>query len=107
MRMQILNHWATRKLQNVTNFEFLISWVSRLNLAQIIFWGREKNVKKKKKRTYKLRIGTSLLGPVAKLCTSNTGEKSLIPDGGTRIPHAAQCGQKKKKKKKLTDCIPC
>ena len=78
-----------------------------MSLAQIMFWGREKNVKKKKKRTYKLRIGTSLLGPVVKLCTSNAGEKSLIPGGGTRMLHAAQCGQKKKKKEYLTDCIAC
>ena len=40
-----------------------------------------------------------MLGPVVKLCTSNAGEKSLIPGGGTRMPHAAQCGQKKKKKR--------
>ena len=52
MRVQRLNNWGTRKLQNVTNFEFLISWVSRLNLAQIIFWGRENNVKKKNKREF-------------------------------------------------------
>ena len=38
---------------------------------------------------------------MVKLCASNTGEKSLIPDGGTRIPHAAQYGQKKKKIKNL------
>ena len=41
------------------------------------------------------------MSPVVKLCASNTGEKSLIPDGGTRIPHAAQYGQKKKRKNLL------
>ena len=35
-------------------------------------------------------------GPVAKILPSGAGGARLIPDGGTKIPLAAQCGQNKK-----------
>ena len=38
-------------------------------------------------------------GPVVKTLPSNAGGTASIPGRGTKIPHAAQCGQKKKKKK--------
>ena len=34
------------------------------------------------------------------LDTSIAGNMGLIPSGGTKIPHATQCGQKLKKKKR-------
>ena len=35
--------------------------------------------------------------PVFKTCASNAGKMSLIPDQGTKIPHAVQCSRKKKR----------
>ena len=37
--------------------------------------------------------------PVVKTPASNAGGMGLISEWGTKIPHALQCGQKKKKKK--------
>ena len=36
---------------------------------------------------------TSQVVPWLGLCTSTAGGTSSIPDWGTKIPHAAQCGQ--------------
>ena len=44
--------------------------------------------------------GTSLAVPWLRLCTSTAGGVCSIPGWGTKILHAARCGQKKKKKKK-------
>ena len=43
--------------------------------------------------------GTSLVVQWLRLCVSNARGVGLIPGQGTKIPHAIQCGQKKKKKK--------
>ena len=37
-------------------------------------------------------------GPVLRLCGSNSREHGSIPGWGIKIPHAMQCGKKKKKK---------
>ena len=42
--------------------------------------------------------GTSLAVQWLRLHASTSGGAGLIPGRGTRIPHAAQSGQKKKKK---------
>ena len=43
-------------------------------------------------------IGTSLAVQWLRLCTSTAGGTGSIPGQGTKIPHAMQCNQKKKKK---------
>ena len=45
--------------------------------------------------------GTSLVVQWLRLCASNSGGTGSIPGQGTKSPHAAWHGQKKKKKKKL------
>ena len=40
--------------------------------------------------------GTSLAVQWLRLCTSTAGGMGLIPGQGTKIPHAAPCGQKKR-----------
>ena len=35
-----------------------------------------------------------------RFCASNAGGMGLIPGQGTEVPHAAECGQKLKKKRK-------
>ena len=45
--------------------------------------------------------GTSLVAQWLRLCASNARGVGLIPGQGTKIPHAIQCGQKKKKNKAL------
>ena len=42
--------------------------------------------------------GTSLEVQWLRLHASTAGFTGLIPDQGSKIPHAMQCGQKKKKK---------
>ena len=42
--------------------------------------------------------GTSLAVQWLRLNIPNAGGTGLIPGGGTKIPHAERCGQKKKKK---------
>ena len=42
--------------------------------------------------------GTSLVVQWLRLCASNAGVVGLIPGQGTKIPDAALCGQKKKKR---------
>ena len=46
-------------------------------------------------------IGTSLAVQWLGLLASTAGCTGLIPDRGTKIPQAAWCGQKKKKKKDI------
>ena len=41
-------------------------------------------------------VGSSLVVQWLGLCASTTGGMGSIPGGGTKIPHAAWCGQKKK-----------
>ena len=43
------------------------------------------------------RAGTSLAVQWLRLCASTAGSTGLIPGWGTKIPHAARCGQKKRK----------
>ena len=40
--------------------------------------------------------GTSLVVQWLRLCASNAGGADSIPGRGTKIPHAMQCGKKKK-----------
>ena len=42
--------------------------------------------------------GTSLAVQWLRCYASNTGGAGSIPVWGTKIPHAARCGQKKKKR---------
>ena len=49
--------------------------------------------------------GTSLAVQWLRLRTPYTGGMGLIPGQGTKILHAAWCGQKKKKKEKTTDLL--
>ena len=44
---------------------------------------------------FKKYSGTSLVVQQLRLCTSTAGGMGLISDGGTKILHDAQCGQKK------------
>ena len=44
-------------------------------------------------------MGTSLAVRWLRLCAPNAGAVDLIPGGGNKIPQAAPCDQKKKKKK--------
>ena len=46
-------------------------------------------------------MGTSLVVQWLRLHAANAGGTGSIPGGGTKIPHAAWCGQKVKKKKKV------
>ena len=55
-------------------------------------------IRKKKKKN-----GTSLAVHWLRLCTSKTGGVGSIPVGGTKMPHAVQGSQKRKKKKKWID----
>ena len=41
-----------------------------------------------------------------KILSSSAGGTGLIPGQGTKIPHAAGCGQKSLKKKKEPECLP-
>ena len=41
------------------------------------------------------KLGTSLVVQWLRLCASIVGDTGSIPGQGTKIPHAAQCGQKK------------
>ena len=50
--------------------------------------------------TKNMTPGTSLVVQQLKHLTFNTGDMGLIPDWGTKLPHAAQCGQKFKKQTK-------
>ena len=43
-------------------------------------------------------LGTSLVVQGLRLCASTAGGGGLIPGPATKIPHAMQSGQKKKKK---------
>ena len=45
--------------------------------------------------------GSSLAVQWVRLCASTAGGEGSIPGWGTMIPHAAQCGQKKKKKREI------
>ena len=47
-----------------------------------------------------VRIGTPLAVQWLRLYTSKAGDLSSAPGHGTKIPHAMQCGQKGKEKKK-------
>ena len=38
-------------------------------------------------------VGTSLVAQWLRLCASTVGGMGSIPGGGTKILHAAQCGQ--------------
>ena len=51
----------------------------------------------------KVRQGTFLAVQWLRLLASTTGGAGSIPGWGTKIPHAAQCGQKEKKKKKESE----
>ena len=52
--------------------------------------------------------GTSLEVQWLRLHASTAGFTGLIPDQGSKIPHAMQCGQKKKKKdKKIQKKVDC
>ena len=51
------------------------------------------------KYTLKAKTGTSLVDQGLRLRASNTGDKGSTPGQGTKIPHAVQFGQKKKKLK--------
>ena len=42
-------------------------------------------------------FGTSLVVQCIGLCASTAGGTESIPGQGTKIPHAAQCSQKKKR----------
>ena len=44
-------------------------------------------------------VWTSLVVQWLRLCISTAGGVGLIPGRGAKIPHAMQCGQKKRKKK--------
>ena len=48
----------------------------------------------------KIVLGTSLAFQWLRLCASNARSLGLIPGWGTKIPHAVQCSQKIKTKKK-------
>ena len=50
--------------------------------------------------------GTSLAVQWLRLCASTAGGMGSIPGWGTKIPHAAQYGQKEKRKKKRL-CLKC
>ena len=43
----------------------------------------------------KKQAGKSLVVQWLRLCASTAGGSSVIPDGGTKILHPSQCGQKK------------
>ena len=45
-------------------------------------------------------MGTFLAVQWLGLCSSTAGSSVLIPDQGTKIPHAVQRGKKKKKREK-------
>ena len=44
-------------------------------------------------------LGISLVFQWLRLCASTAEDADLITDGGTNIPHAPRCGQKKKERK--------
>ena len=46
-------------------------------------------------------FGTSLGGPLVKLCASTAGDTGLIHGWGTKIAHASRCSQKVKKIAKI------
>ena len=50
------------------------------------------------KQSLKTHPGIPLAVKWLRLCASNSGDLSLIPGRGTKIPHAVGCGQKIKKK---------
>ena len=52
------------------------------------------------------RPGTSFLVHWLRLCSSNAGDTGSIPVQRTKIPHAVQCGQKLKNKKKQARIHP-
>ena len=52
-------------------------------------------------------MGTSLAVQWLRLHASNAGGTGLIPGWGTKIPHAAGCSQKKKKKIEVVDLQYC
>ena len=49
---------------------------------------------------FKIKPGTSLVVQWLRLGASNAGGMGSIPAWGTKIPHAMQCSQKNKQKKK-------
>lgn len=51
----------------------------------------------------KKKLGTSLVIHWLRLHASKAGGAGSIPDQGTEVPHATQCG-KKRKKKSLPEC---
>ena len=55
----------------------------------------------------KEHTGASLAVQWLRLCAYNAGEMGLIPGWETKIPHAMQCSQGKKKKKNQTYICVC
>ena len=52
-------------------------------------------------------VGTSLVVQWLKLQASSAGGVGSIPGWGSKIPHAARCGQKKKNKTRELLCFYC
>ena len=74
----------------------LVDTLPQLQRTQVC-WPHFLNLKKKKKKKERKKCGTSLEVHL-RICAPNFGDGGSIPGRGTKIPHAAWRGLKKKKK---------
>ena len=81
--------WRAEKKNTIMNQEsnkVLLSWSPVINTCWVHYFSHIKN----------MVTTTSLMVQWLRFHASTAGSTGLIPGGGTKIPHAAQCRQKPK-----------